>query len=156
MHWKMAAATLAAAMSSIDSVLLVAASSVDHDLISVGRSDETGVSRTRLWVLLLSATAAALSLVLDQGITEMSSFSGSLYAACFLPPLIVGLFWRRLGRRAALAAMVTGFVTTGAWFLLKQTGSLGEWKTVHEVYVGLACSHAVAITMTLLGRGGGR
>ncbi len=147
---------VAAAMSSIDSVLLVAASSVDHDLVSVGRSDESGVSRTRLWVLLLSAAAAVLSLVLDQGITEMSSFSGSLYAACFLPPLIVGLFWRRLGRRAALAAMVTGFVTTLAWFFLKQAGSLGSLQKLHEVYVGVACSHVVAITMTLLGRGGGR
>ena len=147
---------VAAAMSSIDSVLLVAASSVDHDVVSPGRDAPNAVSRTRWCVFVLSAVAAGLSLVLDQGITEMSSFSGSLYAACFLPPLIVGLFWNRLGRRAALAAMVTGFVTTLAWFLMKQGGSLGSWRVLHEVYVGVGCSHVVAITMTCLRRGGSR
>ena len=144
---------VAAAMSSIDSVLLVAASSVDHDVIAPSRSDEHGVGRTRLWVFVLSAAAASLSLLLDQGITEMSSFSGSLYAACFLPTLILGLFWGRLSRSAALAAMVAGFVSTLGWFILRQGEWLGEWKVVHEVYVGVACGHAVAISMTWL-RGG--
>ena len=144
---------VAAALSSIDSVLLVAASSVDHDVIAPGRSDEHGVGRTRLWVFVLSAAAASLSLLLDQGITEMSSFSGSLYAACFLPTLILGLFWGRLGRPAALAAVVAGFASTLGWFILRQGEWLGEWKVVHEVYVGVACGHAVAISMTWL-RGG--
>lgn len=148
---------VAAAMSSIDSVLLVAASSADHDLVAPGRDDDAvGVRRTRVWVFLLSAVAAVLSLILDQGITEMSSFSGSLYAACFLPSLIVGLFWKRLGRTAALLALVTGFATTLGWFILKQAGGLGELRKVHEVYVGVACSHVVAVTMTVLGRGGRR
>ena len=148
---------VAAAMSSIDSVLLVAASSADHDLVAPGRADGgAGVRRTRVWVFLLSAVAAVLSLILDQGITEMSSFSGSLYAACFLPSLIVGLFWKRLGRTAALLALVTGFATTLGWFILKQTGGLGDLGKVHEVYVGVACSHVVAVTMTVLGRGGRR
>ena len=145
---------VAAAMSSIDSVLLVAASSADHDLVAPGRADDgVGVRRTRVWVFLLSAVAAVLSLILDQGITEMSSFSGSLYAACFLPSLIVGLFWKRLGRTAALLALVTGFATTLGWFILKQAGGLGELRKVHEVYVGVACSHVVAVTITVLGRG---
>ena len=118
------------------------------------RADEgVGVSRTRVWVFLLSAVAAVLSLVLDQGITEMSSFSGSLYAACFLPTLILGLFWGRLGRPAALAAVVAGFASTLGWFILRQGEWLGEWKVVHEVYVGVACGHAVAISRTWL-RGG--
>ena len=148
---------VAAAMSSIDSVLLVAASSADHDLVAPGRADDgVGVRRTRVWVFLLSAVAAVLSLILDQGITEMSSFSGSLYAACFLPSLIVGLFWKRLGRTAALLALVTGFATTLGWFILKQAGGLGELRKVHEVYVGVACSHVVAVTITVLGRGGRR
>ncbi len=148
---------VAAAMSSIDSVLLVAASSADHDLVAPGRADDgAGVRRTRVWVFLLSAVAAVLSLILDQGITEMSSFSGSLYAACFLPSLIVGLFWKRLGRTAALLALITGFATTLGWFILKQTGCLGDLRKVHEVYVGVACSHVVAVTMTVLGRGGRR
>ena len=141
---------VAAAMSSIDSVLLVAASSVDHDLVAPGRDTRGAMRLTRMWVVLLSVSAAVLSLLLDEGITEMSSFSGSLYAACFLPTLILGLFWRRLVRAAALAAVVAGFTSTLAWFILRQGEWLGGWKVVHEVYVGVTCGHMVAILVTWL------
>ena len=144
---------VAAAMSSIDSVLLVAASSVDHDLVSPGRADDRGIGVTRVWVLLLSATAAVLSLLLEEGITEMSSFSGSLYAACFVPTLILGLFLRRATREGALASLVVGFTSTLGWFLLRRAEVIGSWGHLHEVYVGLACSLAVAVTMGRIDRG---
>ena len=54
---------------------------------------------------------------------------------------------------AALAAVVAGFASTLGWFILRQGVWLGEWKVVHAVYVGVACGHAVAISMTWL-RGG--
>jgi Na+(H+)/acetate symporter ActP len=32
-------------------------------------------------------------------IVEITAFSGSLYAACFLPSLVIGLFWKGAQRR---------------------------------------------------------
>lgn len=130
----------AAAMSSLDSVLLVAASSVDHDLIAPGRDPKQAMHMTRRWVLLLSATAAGLSLGLDQGIVEMSSFSGSMYAACFLPALVVGLFWRRGTSAGATISLSLGFAVTLFWFCLKKKIAGGVFQAWHEVYVGLAVS----------------
>jgi len=144
---------VAAAMSSIDSVLLVAASSVDHDLLAPDRKNDRGIGITRGWVLMLSATAAGLSLLLEEGITEMSSFSGSLYAACFVPTLILGLFWKQATREGALASLITGFATTLGWFLLRRAEAIGSWGRLHEVYVGLTCSLIVAITIGRIGRG---
>ena len=141
---------VAAAMSSIDSVLLVAASSVDHDLIAPGRDAQGAMRWTRLWVLLLSVSGAGLSLVLAEGVTELSSFSGSLYAACFLPTLILALFWRGATRRGALAALVVGFLATFAWFLLRNNHAVGFLGGLHEVYVGLGCGLLVAVTIPLL------
>lgn len=142
-------ALAAAAMSSLDSVLLVAASSVDHDVIAPGRAAHDTMRRTRLWVLVLSAAAAALALARARGIVEMSSFSGSIYAACFLPALVAGLFWRRATRGAAIASTLVGFAVTVAWFYWKQTAALAGWRWLHEVYVGPAASLLVFVSVTL-------
>jgi len=133
-------ALAAAAMSSLDSVLLVAASSVDHDLIAPHRPPLAAMRWTRLWVLILSATAAGLALVRMRGIVEMSSFSGSLYAACFLPALVVGLFWQGGTRAGALASLVIGFLVTIGWFYGKKTDLFRDYAWLHEVYVGTAIS----------------
>ncbi len=131
---------IAAAMSSLDSVLLVAASSVDHDLVSPNREHTAAMRHTRAWVFILSAAAAGLALVPGRGIVEMSSFSGSMYAACFLPTLVIGLFWKRATAAGALAALIAGFGITLFWFFAKTEFAGGAFRSVHEVYVGLGLS----------------
>jgi len=140
-------ALAAAAMSSLDSVLLVAAGSIERDLFprDSGESDTNSVRRTRIWVFILSAVAASLALMRTRGIVELSSLSGSLYAVCFLPALIVGLFWRGATTRAALSSVVVGFVTTAAWFALKKVVLGGSVAWLHEIYVGLLVSVPVYI-----------
>lgn len=141
---------VAAAMSSLDSVLLVAASSVDHDLIAPGREERRAMRLTRLWVLLLSAAAAGLTLWRKEGIVEMSSFSGSMYAACFLPTLVLGLFWKRGTPVAAIATVLIGFSVTLFWFYAKKHVAGGDFSNWHEVYVGSAVALAVYVTVSLL------
>ena len=138
----------AAAMSSLDSVLLVAASSMDHDLLAPHRDPMKAMSWTRLWVFLLSATAAGLALLRMRGIVEMSSFSGSMYAACFLPALIVGLFWKQATRVGAVASLVVGFVVTLFWFYFKKTDAFSGFAWLHEIYLGTAVSLVVYFTVS--------
>ena len=107
---------------------------------------------TRLWVIILSATAATLAWLLDRGIVEMSSFSGSMYAACFLPALVVSLFWRGATAAGALAAIVVGFSVTLGWFALKAEVAGGAYRTWHEVYVGLASAFVVFVGVSLMTR----
>ncbi len=140
---------IAAAMSSLDSVLLVAASSVDHDLIAPDRDPARAMRFTRLWVLVLSAIAAGLALNPGRGIVEMSSFSGSMYAACFLPALVVGLFWKRATRAGALTSMIAGFAVTLVWFLAKKHIADGAYRTWHEVYLGLAVSIPIYVIVSI-------
>ena len=105
-----------------------------------------------MWVLVLSIAAAGLSIWLDEGIVEMSSFSGSMYAACFLPTLVVGLFWKRGTPAGAMAAVIVGFSVTLLWFCLKKQIAGGEFKTWHEVYVGLTASVSVYAFVSILTR----
>ena len=93
---------LSAAMSSIDSVLLVAASTLDQDLLPRAATTEAAIRRTRIWVVAVSFLSAIVAVSpFTQDIMTLTAFSGSLYAACFLPALVVGLFWRRPPAAAA-------------------------------------------------------
>jgi Na+/proline symporter len=107
---------------------------------------------TRLWVVLLSAAAAGLSLLRYRGIVELSAFSGSIYAVCFLPALIVGLFWRRGTADGAFSSLGLGLAATVAWFFLKDH----YWPNLHELYVGLAVSLPTYVVVSLLTGPGGR
>ncbi len=86
-------ALVSAAMSSLDSVLLVMASTFQRDLLGllVQADDRHAVRNTRVCVVLFAAITAILAIDPPGGIVELTSFSGALYAACFLPSLALGL-----------------------------------------------------------------
>lgn len=123
-------AMLAAAMSSLDSVLLVAASVLSTDVV---RSSNL-VRHTRWAVIGFAILGAALALNPPAGIVEITTFSGSLYAVCFLPAVLLGLHWRRGDANAVLASMAAGIAVLGGWILSGMSSHL------HEVFPGLAAS----------------
>ena len=73
----------------------------------------------------------------------MTKFSGSLYGACFIPVLIVGLFMRRRSATAAIATLVVGSISVIVAFVLRQSGL----SSIEEVYPGMVmgmCTFTVA------------
>jgi sodium/proline symporter len=145
-------ALVAAAMSSLDSVLLVAAGSIERDIGPQRHDSAESVRRTRVWVFVLSAVAASLALMRTRGIVELSSLSGSLFATCFLPTLIVGIFWQGATKTAATWSLVSGFVTAATWFGLKKVALGGSLAWLHEIYVGLLVSMPVFIGVSIIQR----
>lgn len=136
-------AIIAAAMSSMDSVLLVAASVFCHDIWSPLRSTQLApqktVALTRGFVVLFAVTGAVLALRPPGGIVEITILSGSLYAVCFLPSVLLGLHWRRGSAIAVLASMGLGVLTLLVW------RGLGYNATVHEVFPALMVSLMVYV-----------
>ena len=137
---------LSAAMSSLDSVLLVAASSVSRDVTITDDQDQNAIRRTRLWVVVLSLASMLVALNPFADIVQITAFSGSLYAACFLPTLVMGLYWKRGTRAGALACVVVGSITVIAWYLARYAG----WTGWHEVYVGTSVAFVVYVGVSLL------
>jgi SSS family transporter len=132
---------IAAAMSSLDSVLLVTASTADRDIVRLLRprpTDERAIVRsTRGYVALFAAITAAIALNPPGGIVSLTSFSGALYGACFAPAILFGLYWRRGDGRAVLASFAVGIAVLLGWRWL-------PWSdAVHEVFPALALSLAV-------------
>ena len=67
-------------------------------------------------------------------IIEITIFSGSLYAVCFFPAVVLGLHWQRGSAAAVLASMAVGIAVLFAWI---GAGLRGE---LHEVFPALAAS----------------
>jgi SSS family transporter len=128
-------AMVAAAMSSMDSVLLVAASVLYKDVVETVHPTAHPLVWTRIGVVALSVLAALVALRPPGGIVEITIFSGSLYAVCFLPAILFGLHWRRGNAWAVLASMITGILMLVGWLLF------GPRHLVHEVFpaLGLSC-----------------
>jgi Na+/pantothenate symporter len=125
---------VSAAMSSIDSVLLVAAATIDQDILPRQSTTSAAVRRTRRWVVVVSLASAVVALSpFTKDIMSITAFSGSLYAACFLPALVVGLYWRRPSAYASLASTIIGAITVLGWYTARMQG----WTRIHEVYIGI-------------------
>ncbi len=127
-------AMLAAAMSSMDSVLLVSASVLYKDVVESVHPTAHPLTWTRIGVVGCSVLAAAIALNPPGGIVEITIFSGSLYAVCFFPAILFGLHWHRGTASGVLASMGAGVLVLLAWML----SGLGD--VVHEVFPALLVS----------------
>lgn len=139
-------AIVSAAMSSMDSVLLVAGSVLVRDLWpqkQQGGGERRGIALTRGAVVGLAALSAVVALRPPGDIVEITIFSGSLYAACFLPTLWGSLHWSRGHALAALGSMLAGVVVLLGWI------GLGYDAVLHEVFAALGVSSLVFVGLTL-------
>jgi len=128
---------IAAAMSSLDSVLLVMASTCERDLVgrwNVPATEEDAVNRTRWYVVAFALITALIAFNPPGGIVALTAFSGSLYAACFFPSIIFGLYWRGGNGKAVIASFVIGVGTLLLWPRLPFGG------TLHEVFPAVLLS----------------
>ena len=140
-------AMVAAAMSSLDSVLLVTASTLERDVVSLAfpnLSDNKNLNLTRIFVVVISLVTALIALRPPGGVVKMTIFSGSMYAACFFPALVVGLHWRRGSAAAAVTSMLTGLVVLAIW-------TASDLNTdIHEIFPALVASLIAYVTVSYL------
>jgi len=122
----MIAGATAAMMSTADSQLLVASSTIVEDIYVRLFRKKSGGKRLVLFSRLATIGVAAIAFALAWNALTRPSGEGSLidtmvaYAwtglgASFGPPLVLGLWWKRTTRNGALAGMVGGMVATVAW-----------------------------------------
>lgn len=127
-------AIVAAAMSSIDSVLLVAASTGYKNVLAPYCNVARPLLWTRVAVVVLALISAIVALEPPGDILQITIFSGSLYAACFFPAVVLGLYWAKGHALAVMSSMLTGTLTLLLWLAFNLSA------TVHEVFPALAVS----------------
>lgn len=122
----MVSAILSAIMSTADSQLLVAASSVSHDLRnSSGQRKGNGLNEARWVVLLIGILAVILAIAFPDDIFDRVLFAWQALAAAFGPLLVVTLWRGPIQPTWRVTTLVTGFVLT---VILSWTvQSPGDW-----------------------------
>ena len=113
------AGILAATMSTADSQLLAASSSVSqnimHDFFGVKLSEKKAMLAARISVIVISIIAVFMSLNENSSVFRVVSFAWAGFGAAFGPVVLFALFWRRMNKWGALAGMITGGVMVFVW-----------------------------------------
>lgn len=127
------AAPYAAAMSSVSGALLVMSSSLVRDIYQRNFS-ATVSNRAVRWITysataIIGITVTLASLRPPRFLQHVIIFTGSGFACAFLAPIILGLYWRRVTRAAALVSIAGGVSTLGVLYGL---GWLGIGKAGKE------------------------
>lgn len=158
------AAIIAAAMSTVDSVLIVASAAFKNELLPMAGTSATWADRDNLWLarfwtvayVFISASVAVVvhgNAEATTGIVELTAFSGALYAGAFLPLLLGALYWPRASRNGAIAGILAGATSTILWkfVVLAHVPAL---TGTHEIFVGLVAGSVAFVTGTLCSQSG--
>ena len=148
------AGVLAAAISSSDSYLLIAASAVSQNLYrSVFKRDATDkqvmwCSRVTLVVITLIAMVIAWNS--NSTIFGITSFAWAGFGAAFGPLVLFSLFWKRTTRAGAIAGMIAGGGMVFLWKLVLKP--LGGVFAVYELLPAFLTSCLAIAIVSLLTR----
>jgi len=147
----MLAGLMALIMSTVDSCLLCAASTLSEDFyhtcINRNASKEHLLRVSRLSVLLIALLGTILALN-SGGRSVMSAmlFASGGLAATFGPTLLLSLYWKRLTEAGLIAAMLTGFSASVAW----KVGGMAKISSIHESCFGFFAALVLGTVISLI------
>lgn len=146
------AGILAATISSSDSYLLIAASSVSKNIfqgiVKKDANDKQVMWVTRITLLVIAIIAIIIALDENSVIFEIVSFAWSGFGATFGPLMIFSLFWKRINRAGAIAGMVSGAATVFIWKLV--IAKLGGVFAIYELLPAFIISSICIVVVSLL------
>jgi sodium/proline symporter len=143
---------LAASMSSCDSYLLCAASSLANDLakglVKKDLDEKSVLWLARLSVLLVAAFGVVVALSGSDSIFKIVSYAWAGFGAAFGPLILFALFWKRTTFQGAMAGMVSG----GGMVIIWKEGlsRLGGGFGVYELLPAFIISCLVIFVVSLV------
>ena len=139
---------LAAIMSTVDSLLILASSTVVRDYMQKIRgsllSDEALAKRGKLLTLVIGVIGVGFALQQSPMIFWFVIFAWNGLGAAFGPPLLCGLWYPRTNIKGAIAGMLGGFLTTVTWVLFFKEQFYNLSEIVPGFLVGLVLTLAVS------------
>ena len=143
-----AAATLSAIMSTVDSQLLVAGAAISHDLGLGKGAKGRDVLVSRLSILALCIIAVALTLLLPATIFDRTLFAWTALGAAFGPIVIARTLGRHPSGLSALLAICAGFGICVGYEFVWPSGPGSVWARTVPWFAGFA----VLVVGAMLGR----
>ncbi|HIC15081.1 MAG TPA: sodium/proline symporter [Gemmatimonadetes bacterium] len=140
---------LAAIMSTVDSLLLLASSVVVRDILQkamgIEASERTLSNLARAVTVVIGAVGLLVALTEPRAIFYFVLFAWSGIACAFTPVVICSLFWKRTTKPGAVAGMIGGFVVTVVWTIWFKERFFDLYEMVPGFIVGFACTIVVSL-----------
>ena len=146
------AGILASTMSTADSQLLAAASSVSQDLLQdffhIKLSQKAAMLAARGTVIIIALIGMALAWDPNSSVFGIVSFAWAGFGATFGPVMLMALFWRRSNKWGALAGMVSGGAMVFIWkYGVAKLG--GAWA-IYELLPAFIVGCVAIVVVSLL------
>lgn len=143
---------LACTMSTADSQLLAASSSISQnilkDVLHLKISEKGTMIAARLTVVGIAIIAAFIARDPNSSIFTIVSFAWAGFGASFGPVMLFSLFWKRTTRTGAVAGMISGGVMVFIWkYLIRPMG--GAWD-IYELLPAFLVACAFILVVSLL------
>ena len=148
------AGILASTMSTADSQLLAAASSVSQNLLQetfkIKMSQKTSMWLARIAVIVISAIAIFLARDPNSSVFGIVSFAWAGFGAAFGPLVLCALFWKRTNKYGAIAGMIAGGAMIFIWKFIIRKVFAGTVLDIYELLPAFILGLVVIIVVSLL------
>lgn len=145
------AGILACTMSTSDSQLLAASSSMSENILkgvfNVKMSDKLSMLVARIVLLVIAALGIVLAWDQNSSVFRVVSFAWAGFGATFGPVMLASLFWKRCNRWGAIAGLVVGAVMVFVWkFCIAPMGGI---LNIYELLPAFLCALVAIIIVSL-------
>lgn len=148
------AGILAATMSTADSQLLAASSSVSQnilrDVLGLKISEKTAIVIARLTVVAIAVVGVLMALDENSSVFRVVSFAWAGFGASFGPVVLFALFWKRSNKWGALAGMLTGGIAVFVWKYVIRVNFAGTVFDIYELLPAFILASVAIIVVSLL------
>lgn len=143
---------LACTMSTSDSQLLAASSSMSENILKGVFKMKLNEKQSMLVARCVLVVIAVLGVILawnpNSSVFRVVSFAWAGFGATFGPVMLTALFWKRSNKYGAIAGLVVGGVMIFIWkFLVRPLG--GAWD-IYELLPAFICAMIAIIVVSLL------
>ena len=146
------AGILACTMSTSDSQLLAASSSVSENLMKgvfhVKLSEKQSMMVARAVLLVIAVLGIILAWDSNSSVFRVVSFAWAGFGATFGPVVLTALFWKRSNKYGALAGMLTGGIMVFVWKFA--VSKLGGVFAIYELLPAFVCALIAIVVVSLL------
>ena len=148
------AGILASAMSTSDSQLLAATSSITQNIVQevfkINLKQKTSIWVARVMVLAISGIAVYLALDPDSSVFRIVSFAWAGFGATFGPAILFALFWRRANKWGILSGMIGGGALIFIWKFGVRTAFANTWLDIYELLPAFLLNVILVIVVSLI------
>ena len=142
---------LASTMSTADSQLLAAASSISENWLSgvfgLKLSQKITMFVARITVIMISVIAVIIASDPNSSVFNIVSFSWAGFGAAFGPVILFALFWKRTNKYGAIAGMLSGAIMVFVWeYVISPLGGVFGIYELLPAFI-VACIFIVVVSL---------